>query len=156
MLDVRQSVRQGKRRNACWDDVGESHVLRKVNCADLLAGKERNLFGHPKLLHIRRSFMKGQVPYPGIGDFCAVRDHGSLVTSVRPDSMHILHIESSYLCHLSCPQCIPAKDRKSLAAPPYNMSASAFEALLQQLQADGVAHIEIVHFEGRGDPMAIQ
>src|SRR5262249_31899011 len=62
-------------------------------------------------------------------------------------------VEPSYLCHLSCPQCIPAVDRKGLVDPPYNLGASVFKALLQQLRTDGVQAIGWIHFEGRGDPL---
>src|SRR4029078_13142350 len=111
-------------------------ILRRLDYSDLLAGREVDLFCHPSLIKIRSSFLNGRVPFPGLCDFCAVRHHGPPVTSVTPDTMQILHVEPSYLSHLSCPQCIAAQDRKSLSSPPYNMPPTAFEALLQQLQAE--------------------
>jgi wyosine [tRNA(Phe)-imidazoG37] synthetase (radical SAM superfamily) len=137
----------------CWDDVGESRILRKLELPRLMNGEERELFSHSQLLHIRRSFMNHQFPYPDLCRFCAVRNHGPSSPAINPRSMHILHIEPSYLCHLSCPQCIPAASRKGLSAPPYNMPAAALEALLRQLLLEGIRYIGIVHFEGRGDPL---
>src|SRR5689334_20587961 len=137
----------------CWDDVGESQILRKLSFPELLAGNETRLFDYQKLIEIRRAFMTGTVPYPGLCDLCAVRDHGPRSASLRPDSIRVLHIEPSYLCHLSCPQCIPAKDRKNRVSPPYNMTASSVDALLRQLKTEGIESIQTVHFEGRGDPL---
>jgi len=67
--------------------------------------------------------------------------------------MQVLHLESSYLCHLSCPQCIPAVLRHSLKDPPYHMTVPMLDGLLKQLRNDGVESIRLVHFEGRGDPL---
>jgi len=137
----------------CWDDVGESRILRRLELPSLMNGSERELFSHSELIHIRRSFMNHRVPFPEMCDTCAVRNHGPSRLAIQPRSMRILHIEPSYLCHLSCPQCIPAAIRKDLTTPPYNMPVAAFESLLQQLLEEGVRDIEIVHFEGRGDPL---
>src|SRR5262249_37081029 len=82
----------------CWDDVVESHV---PNYSNLLSGAGRNLFGHPALIHIRQSFLAGHLPFPGLCERCDVRKHGPLLGSLRLETMQILHIESSYLCHLS-------------------------------------------------------
>src|SRR5581483_3090235 len=120
----------------CWDDLGESRVLRRLAYDDLLAGKEDHLFDHPTLLSIRTAFMEGRVPFPGFCEYCAVRQRGPGRTTLRPDSMRILHVESSYLCHLSCPQCIRAQDRHRIEKPPYHMPKGALEAFLKQLKAE--------------------
>lgn len=137
----------------CWDDVGESRILRKLELPRLVKGEERQLFSDSELIHIRRSFMNHKVPYADLCRFCAVRNHGPSSLAINPRSLRILHIEPSYLCHLSCPQCIPAASRKGMTAPPYNMPVAAYEALLRQLLDEGVRQIGIVHFEGRGDPL---
>src|SRR5688572_20970959 len=86
----------------CWDDVGESRVLRRLNFAELSAGVERELFSHSSLIQLRRSFMDGKMPHRGLCERCAVRSHGPSAVSPDPQSMRILHVEPSYLCHLSC------------------------------------------------------
>lgn len=137
----------------CWDDVGESRILRRLSFPSLLAGRESDLFSDSALQHIRTSFMNGRVPHPGLCESCAVLGHHEQDLCVRPASMNILHVEPSYLCHLSCPQCISAAARKGLVEPPYNMPPEVFQALLVQLKRDGIQDIRIVHFEGRGDPL---
>ena len=137
----------------CWDDVGESHTLRR------LAPKTSDraiepLFHSPELVHIRESLRIGAVPFPGLCERCAVLGHGELPTASKPTSIQVLHLEASYLCHLSCPQCIPAKLRPSLSAPPYNMSAAMLQSLMEQLLREGVTTVRTIHFEGRGDPLA--
>ncbi len=138
----------------CWDHVGEEHVLRRLTENKLVAGTESNLFQFPELLHIRRSFMENEAPYSDFCDKCAVRGLSGVQPDLKPDIMEILQIESSFLCHLACPQCIPPKLRGSLRSPPYNMSAAFFRGLLQQLKNEGVKNIRVIHFEGRGDPLA--
>src|SRR4051812_27033581 len=105
----------------CWDDVGETLTLRRLDEAALQNGAQPPIFYGPELQRIRKAFMSGEDPYPGMCDFCAVRGHSGLETSLRPRVMEVLHIEPSYLCHLSCPSCIPAKERRGLKTPPYHM-----------------------------------
>src|SRR3954471_3325243 len=91
----------------CWDDVGKLElVFRTLDETRLLQGSEGSIFYSPELLHIRRSFEAGQDPYPDVCRRCAVRGHGGGHSNDHPDVMEILHLEASYLCHLSCPQCI--------------------------------------------------
>jgi len=137
----------------CWDDVGESKILRQLDESNVRERKERDLFSFRELVHIRRSFREGGLPYPGTCERCAVRSHGGIVRTLYPTRLRILHIESSYLCHLSCPECIPAKLRGDLKGPPYNMTTEMLKGLLRQLQDEGVQAIETIHFEGRGDPL---
>lgn len=137
----------------CWDDVGESHILWQLDAADAPAQPSQALFHHPKLVHIRQSFIGRQVPFPGLCERCAVNGCGS-AHELRPKVMQVLHIEASYLCHLSCPQCIPARDRKRLKEPPYHMTAAVMERVLARLRTEGVTDLQFVHFEGRGDPLS--
>jgi wyosine [tRNA(Phe)-imidazoG37] synthetase (radical SAM superfamily) len=137
----------------CWDDVGEARILRTLGYDDLITGNEEDLFSFSELRYIRTSFAHGKTPYPGLCEFCAVREHGPLIAEVKPGTIRILHIEASYLCQLSCLQCIPAKDRKHLKDGPYHMPPRVFEAVLRKLRSEGVRQIGIVHFEGRGDPL---
>lgn len=137
----------------CWDDVGESHVLWQLGAADGPAASGQPLFHHPKLQHIRQSFSRGQLPFPGLCERCAVNGCGA-AGELKPQVMQVLHVEASYLCHLSCPQCIPARERRHRKAPPYHLSTALMERLLQALRAEGVRDVQFVHFEGRGDPLA--
>ena len=136
----------------CWDDVGESHILRRFapNASDRAS---EPLFHSPELVHIRESLRAGTIPFPGLCERCAVLGHGELPTASKPKAIQILHLEASYLCHLSCPQCIPARLRHSLSAPPYNMSSEMLRSLMEQLSSEGVKTVRIIHFEGRGDPL---
>ena len=136
----------------CWDDVGESKILRHLDYEALQNGEERNLFYSPDLLAIRKAFSAGQEPFPDLCRRCAARGHGA-VSELRPDVIEILHIEASYLCHLACPQCIPPKSRRDLKDPPFNMPAEVYKCLLRTLFRDVVRQIRFVHFEGRGDPL---
>lgn len=137
----------------CWDDIGETLILRTLDEAKLQRGEEAPIFHGSELQHIRKAFMSGQDPYPGLCDFCAARGHSGIETAVRPRAMEVLHIEPSYLCHLSCPCCIPAKERRGLKSPPYHMSPEMMEGLLRELRSEGVQDIRFIHFEGRGDPL---
>jgi molybdenum cofactor biosynthesis enzyme MoaA len=137
----------------CWDDVGEDLIFRTLHTDKLQRGEEASIFHSPELLHIRKSFMQGELPHPGVCERCAVRDQGGVHLGLHPTVMQVLHLESSYLCHLSCPQCIPAASRHSLKDPPYHMTVPMLDGLLKQLRNDGVESIRLVHFEGRGDPL---
>ncbi len=134
----------------CWDDVGEELILRTID--EQAIQKEQQLFDFPAIVEIRRAFLEGRVPYPHFCLKCAVRRHGT-VTSLHPKTIRVLHIEPSYLCQLACPQCIEPKLRLHLKKPPYNMSLSFYNALLQQLYQEGIFTIRLVHFEGRGEPL---
>ena len=136
----------------CWDDVGESLILRQLQSPKLQAGEELEVYSFEGLKHIRRSFMEGRLPHPEICPNCAVLGQGS-ADSLTPNHMEVLHVESSYLCGLSCPQCIPAKLRRDLKGAPYNLSREDYEGLLKQLRAEGIDSVRFVHFEGRGDPL---
>lgn len=137
----------------CWDDVGEELILRTLNEGALRQHREPAIFHGAQLEHIRRSFLEGREPHPGVCDRCAVRGHGSPPSELHPRTMEVLHLEASYLCHLSCPQCIPARDRRNLKGAPYNMTPALLEGLLEQLRREGVERIGFIHFEGRGDPL---
>lgn len=136
----------------CWDDVGEDLVLGTIDEDTLLTDTEERLLDAARLVDLRRAFLEGRDPHPGLCSKCAVRGHG-VVTSLRPETIRVLHIEPAYLCQLACPQCIAPKLRLRLKKPPYYMSLSFYEALLRRLQEDGVRSIRLVHFEGRGDPL---
>ena len=56
----------------CWDDVGESKVLRILETDKLAAGSELNLTDFSELRHIRNSFAKGKVPHPNLCERCGV------------------------------------------------------------------------------------
>jgi wyosine [tRNA(Phe)-imidazoG37] synthetase (radical SAM superfamily) len=137
----------------CWDDIGETLTLRKLDEGTLLDSRELPIFQGTELQQIRQSFIAGRDPHPGLCDLCAVRGHTAIETTLHPRTMEVLHLEASYLCHLSCPQCIPTQERRSLKAPPYNMTPGLVQGLLRQLQREGVEHIRFIHFEGRGDPL---
>ncbi|MET3763070.1 hypothetical protein [Sphingomonas sp. UYEF23] len=138
----------------CWDDVGESKILRQLDPKKLEEGGEIDIYRFGALKHIRTEFAAGRLPYPGLCDGCAVRCAGIPEAHEAPNVMQVLHVEPSYLCHLSCPQCIPQKLRKSLKHPPYHLTPEMYEGFLRQLRAEGVSHIKLVIFEGRGDPLA--
>jgi len=136
----------------CWDSVGEEQILQIVD-AQVLQKEDSQLFHSPELQFIRQSFMYGQDPFPGLCERCAVHGHGGPATLSRPTTLDVLHIEASFLCHLSCPQCIPPSERRSMRNPPYDMPLELFESVLGVLQREGVLNIRVVHFEGRGDPL---
>jgi molybdenum cofactor biosynthesis enzyme MoaA len=138
----------------CWDDVGEATILRKLDPEALAAGAEHNLVGFDRLVEIRTAFAQGRTPFPGLCERCAVREHGSFVGDGVPTSLDVLHVEPSYLCRLSCPLCIPSKLRISLKGAPYQLSPEMYGAFLRQLRRENVSRIELVHFEGRGDPVS--
>jgi len=135
----------------CWDDVGEEKILFNIGAAANTAPIKK-LFHHEELIRIRENFGKGILPHSTLCGSCAVNGCGK-AEELRPKSMDVLHLESSFLCHLSCPQCIPAKDRRSLKEPPYHMTPELLENLLETLSSEGVSEIKFVHFEGRGDPL---
>lgn len=138
----------------CWDDVGESKILRKLDPLATSEGRELNISKFDALLHIRRSFAEGQFPHPGLCERCAVRSAGVPHREVDPTVLQVLHVEPSYMCHLSCPQCVPQKLRKSLKNPPYHLKPDVYRGFLAQLRTEGVSQIKLVIFEGRGDPLS--
>src|SRR6266487_4322445 len=75
----------------CWDDIGETLILRTLDESALQSNRESPIFHGPELQHIRKSFIAGQDPYPGLCDFCAVRGHHGIETTLRPRSMEVLH-----------------------------------------------------------------
>jgi len=138
----------------CWDDVGEAKILRKLDPDALANGGEGNIASFEELLRIRSAFANERYPNPGLCERCAVKDAGLPVTSLRPSLLEVLHVEPSYLCHLSCPQCVPQKLRKSLKDPPYHLTPEMYEGFLKALHADGIDQVRLVIFEGRGDPFS--
>lgn len=137
----------------CWDHVGEGHVLRTVTREGLESGRERDLFAFPELLHIRTSFASGVLPFPGDCARCALRGHLDGGPSSCPEEVRVLHVEPSYHCHLSCPLCIPAAERRLRMPSPHTLDPALFEAFLHRLKEDGVSKIRVLLMEGRGDPL---
>lgn len=137
----------------CWDDVGESRILRKLDPEALADGREVGLSTFAELRHIRDSFAAGKLPHPGLCENCAVRSAGLPADQIEESVLQVLHVEPSWMCHLSCPQCIPQRIRKSLKDPPWHMTPEMFEGFLKQLHSEGIEHIKLVIFEGRGDPL---
>lgn len=137
----------------CWDDVGESKILRQLDAAALEDGQEKGLSSFDAIKHIRKSFAAGEFPHPGLCEGCAVNQAGPDAHSLDPTTLEVVHVEPSYMCHLSCPQCIPQKMRKKLKAPPFHMSAESYEGFLKQLRSEGVTRVKLFVFEGRGDPL---
>lgn len=104
----------------CWDDIGETLTLRTLDEGALQENRESPIFHGVELQRIRQAFIDGHDPYPGLCDFCAVRGHSLIEANLRPRTMEVLHLEASYLCHLSCNSCIPASERRGLERPPYS------------------------------------
>src|SRR5262245_23143630 len=88
----------------CWDDAGEALTLRTLTESGLQNGSEQPIFYGAELQHIRQSFRDGRDPHAGVCDRCAVRGHNGIETTLFPSVLEVLHLEASYLCHLSCPQ----------------------------------------------------
>lgn len=139
----------------CWSGVGESLALQTVDEQELHTNKELSLFHSTELVAIRSAFLKGKTPHSDLCSRCSVRGNG-IVDSLHPRTMRVLHIEPAYLCQLSCPQCILPKVRLQLKKPPYYMTLSYYETLLNRLRDEGVQAIRIVQFEGRGEPLLNQ
>jgi hypothetical protein len=137
----------------CWDNVGEGHVLRTVTKSGLDAGTEESLFAFQDLLHIRRSFAAGELPYPEDCRRCAMLGHPNEEPEPYPTTLQVLHVEPSFYCHLSCPLCIPAAERHGRMPSPHNLDPALFEAFLRRLRADGVSAVKYLLFEGRGDAL---
>ena len=138
----------------CWDDVGESKVLRRLDPVALKAGREVELSNFGALRHIRKAFAEGKLPHPGLCETCAVRSAGVPFGEEDEAILQVLHVEPSYMCHLSCPQCVPQKLRKSIKSPPYHLAPEMYDGFLRQLRSEGIREIKLVIFEGRGDPLA--
>ncbi len=136
----------------CWDDVGEQLILRRLSWEGTSEGVQQDIFRSPEFVELRRAFLDGRLPHPGLCPGCAVLGHGQ-ATRLRPEVMNVLHVEPAYLCQLSCPQCLTPRERLSLQEPPYYMSVPFFDGLLRQLAREGVSSIRLIHFEGRGDPL---
>ncbi len=137
----------------CWDHIGENRVLRTLTREGLESGREKDVFWFPALLHIRSSFANRELPFPDDCPRCAMLGHLDEGTVLRPVEVCVLHVEASYYCHLSCPQCIPAAERRRRMPGPHTLDPALFEAFLRRLKADGVSRIRYLYFEGRGDPL---
>jgi len=138
----------------CWDDVGESKILRKLDPVALAEGRETDLTTFRELRHIRESFAAGALPYSDLCEKCGVRSTGPAPHDTRDDTLQVLHVEPSFMCHLSCPLCIPQKARKSLKNPPYHLTGEMYEGFMKQLKREGIKEIKLIIFEGRGDPLS--
>ncbi|MEM1179194.1 MAG: radical SAM protein [Acidobacteriota bacterium] len=136
----------------CWDDVGEGLILRTLDEEALIAGREEPIFSSPHLVAIRRAFLEGRAPHPEFCSRCPVYGHG-VARNTHPRVINNLHIEPAYLCQLACPQCFTPKQRLGLKKPPYYMTLEFYRGLLSQLRSEGIEHIRVVHFEGRGEPL---
>jgi molybdenum cofactor biosynthesis enzyme MoaA len=137
----------------CWDDVGEKLTLRTLDEQALHNSQEPPIFYGVELTNIRQSFISGRDPFPDFCQHCAMCGFNSIEPALRPRTMEVLHLEASYLCHLSCPQCIPASDRKSLRTPPYHLRLELLDGLFRHLNREGIDRIGFILFEGRGDPL---
>jgi molybdenum cofactor biosynthesis enzyme MoaA len=83
-----------------------------------------------------------------------VKSAGLPIEQIDPTVLQVLHVEPSFLCHLSCPLCIPQKQRKSIKSPPYHLTVAMYEGFLKQLRKEGIRQIKLAIFEGRGDPLS--
>ncbi|MCG8462369.1 MAG: hypothetical protein MI919_39295, partial [Holophagales bacterium] len=119
----------------CWDDVGEDLILRRLDEAELVAGRERPIFHGPELVRLRRAFLEGRVPHPDFCSRCPLRGHG-VARGLEPAEINVLHVEPAFLCQLACPQCFSPKQRLGLKMPPYYMSLGFYRALLDQLRRE--------------------
>jgi molybdenum cofactor biosynthesis enzyme MoaA len=137
----------------CWCDVGEDLIL-DVLTADKLMDPAYDLINHDKIRTIRTAFhVEQRYPYD-LCRRCAMVEHGA-EPNLAPTRTHIdvLHIESSWLCNLDCPLCIPKAERKRIKGPPYHFERDTWVALIHNLRMHGVDQVNVLHFEGRGDPL---
>ena len=138
----------------CWCDVGEDLILDVIS-ADKLMDPAYDLVNHDKIQAIRKAFhVEHRFPYDDLCARCAMVEH-----EVEPNpsptrnEINILHVESSWLCNLDCPLCIPKAERKRIKSPPYHVERDTWVALIHNLRMHGVEHVDVLHFEGRGDPL---
>ena len=138
----------------CWCDAGETLVLERLD-AGKLAGEVYDLFNIEPLRLIRRAFhIEGRLPFPEVcRRCCMVEQRDAPSSDLEPRTLRLLHVEPSWLCNLDCPLCIPRDQRKALAAPPHQLDASLWSAVIDNLRRTGVTQVETLHFEGKGDPL---
>ncbi len=138
----------------CWCDVGEDLILDVVS-ADKLMHPDYDLLNHPRIQEIRRAFQEERrYPFPDLCDRCAMVESGAEPNQgLTRTHMGILHVESSWLCNLDCPLCIPKAERKRIKTSPYHVEKDTWVALIHNLRMHGVEHVDVLHFEGRGDPL---
>lgn len=138
----------------CWCDSGEELILEKLSVEQLM-DPSFDVFNHPKIREIRTAFHhEDRYPFPDVCSRCAMvyPDH-ERERSLYRTHIDTLHVESSWLCNLDCPLCIPKKERKNLKDPPFHVEPSLWVALVHNLKMHGVKTVRMLHFEGRGDPL---
>ncbi|MBX3130087.1 MAG: hypothetical protein KF718_25445 [Polyangiaceae bacterium] len=138
----------------CWCDVGEDLILDVLTPQKLLQ-PDYDLTNHPRIQEIRRAFQHDQrYPFPELCGRCAmVETGGQPAGELTRSRLAILHVESSWLCNLDCPLCIPKAERKRLKTSPYHVEKDTWVALIHNLRMHGVEQVDVLHFEGRGDPL---
>ncbi len=138
----------------CWCDSGEQLILETLTVEKLM-DPSFDAFNHPKIQVIRDAFHReDRYPFPSTCRRCAmVYPDAERDRSLYRDGIDTLHVESSWLCNLDCPLCIPKKERKSLKDPPFHVEPSLWVALVHNLKLHGVKRVRMLHFEGRGDPL---
>ncbi len=138
----------------CWCDSGEDLILETLSVEQLM-DPAFDVFNHPRIQQIRAAFHdEDRYPFPDVCRRCAMVDPDAPRNRSRYRS-HIdtLHVESSWLCNLDCPLCIPRAERKRLKDPPFHVEPSLWIALVHNLKMHGVQSVRMLHFEGRGDPL---
>ena len=138
----------------CWCDAGEDLILERLDVEQLM-DPAFDVFNHPRIQAIRQAFHReDRYPFPDVCRRCAMvvpdapRDRG-----LHRSHIETLHVESSWLCNLDCPLCIPKKERKTLKDPPFHVEPTLWLALVHNLKMHGVKTVGMLHFEGRGDPL---
>jgi wyosine [tRNA(Phe)-imidazoG37] synthetase (radical SAM superfamily) len=149
----------------CWCSPREDQPLLRLEASHVHAlaagGAVDDLIDAPPLRRMRRELFEGREPFPECRA-CAFLRPGRTPAgeqawshvergTFRLRRIATLQVESSWLCNVDCPLCIPLAVRRSVKAPPYALPVELFDAVVTGLAARRIA-VERVWFSGRGEP----
>lgn len=141
----------------CWCQSGENVVLgRHGEGFDVV----RDLVNGKPYADLRQSFAEGMQPFAECSNcerFEPNQDGSELMSATAQNSWTVRHldvfqVETSYLCNLDCPLCVPRVQRRSLREAPFSLTLQSFRRVIDDLVRHQIS-VGTLHFCGRGEPL---
>lgn len=135
----------------CNDDFGERVILGNMKPETEPADIDR-LFANPAYQHIRKSFLRGVVPWEGVCEQCAfLRRQEPFADAVSGKHLTKVQIEPSLLCNLRCP-CCSSLAQVASRKKPHLMLLEGYRSFLLALRNSGF-RIDSIEYCGQGEPL---
>ena len=121
--------------------LGEVSIKARWNILQVLNG--------PVYGHVRRSFMEGRVPWPGVCESCHTFSIGGSATDTLNTRIRLM-VEPTLSCNLECPSCKRRVEERTRAGAG-DLDPAVFEALIKSCATSGI-EVEEIHYLGWGEP----